>query len=597
MVRMMVLGLCVPLAPLVYVALLQMLTDPQGQRLVLPRLFLATSLGIVAFVLPRPLRTSVRVAAFTLAFVGPLEVSLLTPTGAARWTEELVRARRLQPVLIASSAAGVVLLTPAFVLLGMRRHRQAARQASAHGSARWATARDLNDASLLSREGIVLGQIQHVGRRERIIDGSDHHVLLVMPPGAGKTTGPVISTLLNTPSTALILDPKAELWTSTAGWRAKIGHRCIRFSPTTSSEPAWNPLDSVERGSGEIAEVATLARNLVSASAESGGDSHWILSARALFVGLALHLIYDDDEPATLARMRELLAHDPEELFAEDLEQAVHDPCEEQGWRDERGESIATHPEVLRCARRFRSTPERERGSIISTLATYLDLWADPTVSAATSHSDFDLRAILSSGCPTSLYVTIPYHDLPRTAPLLRLWLAAVAQGITSRRPEKAERVEIVLDEFAALGRLPVIEDILAFMRGYGARATLVVQDLRQIVRLYGRGESITGNCQVHAAGATQQPETREHFSRLSGVATVQVPNRSVSGSALGRRQVTRSVSIIQRPLLTAGEIGALPEDELLILKRGFPPARIKRLRFFEDPELVARSKIPPPTP
>lgn len=569
---------------------------PGLSHLILPRTFVVL-VASAALLLQR--RRWLALLPLVLAPAIPATLTFLTPRSAIDCTLLLLRLQSPQPV---ASGLLVALATATACILPAALRRAAAQEAHrtfAHGSAHWASRQDLKAASLLAPEGIVLGELPGPGwRRQRVVDSSDHHILLIMPPGAGKTTGPVISSLLTTSSTAVVLDPKGELWAATAGWRSSIGHRCIRFSPTTKGAAAWNPLDAIPRGPGEIAAVASLARNLITTSAESA-ESHWILSARTLMTALALHLLYSDSEPTTLSRMRDLLTLDPEDLFGVELGQAVHDPDYQHGWTDDLGGPTATHPEVARCASRFAATPDRERGSIVSTLASYLDLWADPLVAEATSRSDYSFASILASSQPkpTTIYATIPYHDLPRVAPLLRLWLAVMGQGLTARPPECQDRVEIIIDEFASLGRLPLAEDILAFLRGYGARCTLVVQDLRQITRLYGRAESITGNCQVHLAGATQQPETRDHLSRLAGASTRDIPTRSVSGSILSsKRQVTRSSSLIQRPLLTAGEVGALPPDVLLLLKRGYPPARIRRLRYFEDSRMFDRSQIPPPT-
>jgi type IV secretion system protein VirD4 len=456
---------------------------------------------------------------------------------------------------------------------------------TAHGSARWATASDLRRADLFSHQGVVLGRWPGLPER-RIVDGSDHHILLVMPPGAGKTTGPILSTLATNRAPSFVLDPKGELFETSAGWRKTLGHQVIRFAPTLGVGERWNPLDEIERGPGDVAQVTEMARNLISYPATSTEDGHWIAGARSLFVLLTLHVIYADTLPSTLAAARELLnTAEPEKLFGQ-LAEFPHDPDGRRfGWRDAlTGESQATHPEVARQARRFKATPERERGSLVSTLQPFLDLWGDPVVALSTETSDFSLDALLGDQ-PTTLYASVPYHDLARIGGLMRMLLTALFRRVTLRGAHpKAQRLEILLDEFASLGRVPVIEDTLAYLRGYGVRCTLAVQDLNQLIRNFSRTETLTGNCGVLVATATQQAETRTLLSKLTGDATVRYEkvSRNRAGGLAGRSNTTRSWSEVKRPLLTEGEVGQLPPNRVLILKRGWPPVLARAGRWWE---------------
>ena len=51
--------------------------------------------------------------------------------------------------------------------------------------------------------------------------------------------------------------------------------------------------------------------------------------------------------------------------------------------------------------------------------------------------------------------------------------------------------VLLMLDEFAALGRLDFFESQLAFMAGYGIRSFLITQSLNQLERAYGANHAI----------------------------------------------------------------------------------------------------------
>jgi type IV secretion system protein VirD4 len=149
----------------------------------------------------------------------------------------------------------------------------------------------------------------------------------------------------------------------------------------------------------------------------------------------------------------------------------------------------------------------------------------------------------------------------------------------------------VVVDEFASLGRLPIMEELLAYFRGYDTRCFLLCQDLSQLHRLYGRDETITGNCRVHVTTATQAPGTRRHASGLAGTATARYRRTSRShGMSMRGGRRTSSMVETSRPLLTEGEVGTLDLGQALVFKAGMPPLRSYLRPYFRDPELVRRS-------
>ena len=155
----------------------------------------------------------------------------------------------------------------------------------------------------------------------------------------------------------------------------------------------------------------------------------------------------------------------------------------------------------------------------------------------------------------------------------------------------------MMLDEFAALGRLDFFETSLAFMAGYGIRAFLVAQSLNQIAKAYGENNSILDNCHVRIAFATNDERTARRISDALGTATQQRMMRNYAGHRLApwlaHVMVSRQES--SRPLLTPGEVMQLPSSDALVLVSGMPPIRAKKLRYFEDRRLKARV-LPPPT-
>jgi type IV secretion system protein VirD4 len=72
-----------------------------------------------------------------------------------------------------------------------------------------------------------------------------------------------------------------------------------------------------------------------------------------------------------------------------------------------------------------------------------------------------------------------------------------------------------MIDEFPSLKRMEVFADALSYMAGYGLKAYLITQDIRQIVDEYGPNESIVSNCHVRVAYAPNQYDTAQLLSKI----------------------------------------------------------------------------------
>ena len=129
----------------------------------------------------------------------------------------------------------------------------------------------------------------------------------------------------------------------------------------------------------------------------------------------------------------------------------------------------------------------------------------------------------------------------------------------------------LLIDEFPSLNRMEIFADALSYMAGYGLKAYLITQDIRQIVDAYGQNESIVSNCHVRIAFAPNQVETAELLSKMTGTQTVQKASYNFSGSRFSpvMGHINASVDHIERPLMTP--------DEVLRLKRRQKRGKAKR--------------------
>src|SRR5205823_4919902 len=184
-------------------------------------------------------------------------------------------------------------------------------------------------------------------------------------------------------------------------------------------------------------------------------------------------------------------------------------------------------------------------------------------------------------------------------------------EGATQKKNK--HRLLFLIDEFPSLKRMELFGDALSYMAGYGLKAYLITQDIRQILDQYGANESIVSNCHVRIAFAPNQLDTAEVLSKMTGVKTVQKASFNFSGSRLApiMGHVNATVDHIERPLLTPDEILRLrparkqrfgdserivAPGQMLIFVSGHYPILGTQLLYFSDPVLSERAQIPPPT-
>jgi hypothetical protein len=89
-----------------------------------------------------------------------------------------------------------------------------------------------------------------------------------------------------------------------------------------------------------------------------------------------------------------------------------------------------------------------------------------------------------------------------------------------SEQLRNKHRLLFLIDEFPSLKRMEIFADALSYMAGFGLKAYLITQDIRQIVDEYGRNESIVSNCQVRVF-APNQYDTAELLSKMTGTQTI----------------------------------------------------------------------------
>jgi type IV secretion system protein VirD4 len=348
----------------------------------------------------------------------------------------------------------------------------------------------------------------------------DRHLFTVGPNGSGKTRLLLLPNLIKLPNwSVIVVDPKGSLAAQSGPFRASQPNHRVRvidpFGVLESSFPevidafpqlkseGFNPLSNLDPTSERFADdAANIARAII--KTDEQGEKYWARSAQALVKGLLMAIRVEDGEAAHLASVRDIVGS-PTATLARMVAKMVEQHAEK-------------YPAIAASLGRFTNiSPEnREILSIISTAQTQTEWLDSKPIQRSLGGQRHDFAEMKDT--PTTVYLILPPEELETQSIWLRLVIAcALRPLLRSVRPARVP-VLFMLDEFAQLGHMEVIEKNLGLMREYGVKLWPVLQDLGQMKDLYAkRWESFIANAGVLHAFAPQDATTREYLSKLSG--------------------------------------------------------------------------------
>jgi len=502
------------------------------------------------------------------------------------------------------------------VLWATAKKRRPKKNVGLHGNARFMTEVEIRRTGLLGgNAGVYVGGWRdRRGTTHYLRDDSNEHVIVIAPTRSGKGAGPILMSLLSWPASALIYDEKRELWELTAGWRKRhAGNEVFRWEPAARVGSAgFNFLDEVRLDTDhDVADAQNIAQCLIDYQGH-GIDAldHWQKTSMGLLAGTILHVLYRERAKGNKASLGDV-ADDLSGSTGETAElwKAMRDNAHRQGKKP--------HAFVAGAGRSQIERSDRERASVLSTLNTYLMLFSDPIIDANTDRSDFSLHDLADRDKPVSVYIVTPGSDKERLKPLVRLFLTMAMRHLMSAKlefengrplPAHKHRLLFMLDEMPSLGRMELVEGMLARSAGYGIKAMVVCQAHEQLTAIYGPSQGVVANCRTRVIFAPNDYPTAKWVSDLCGQTTAFAEHIMETGHRFGAiRNFTRTYQEVARPLLLPDEVLTLrkPErddagritapGEILILIGGERPIRATQIFYWEHPIFAERAQVPAP--
>jgi type IV secretion system protein VirD4 len=444
------------------------------------------------------------------------------------------------------------------------------RRRDIHGSARWATYREVKRSGLSRRQGVVVGVMQE----QTFYDNGPKHVFLCAPTRAGKGVFHIQPTLrTGWRHSALILDPKrGENYDLTHRARQDYG-RVEAFAPYRPPLAKINVLDTIRlRTLDEHADALTIAQSLVAPHKmvqENTTSLHFRELASMLLTAAILHVCYTIRQPSLAACWH----------FLTQQHRTLADCLKTM--RGTRHTRHGAHPTIAQFTQAIRNiSGERELSSVWTTVVRPLSLYADPLIAASTDTSTLALDDLQHGQEPLSLYLLAPSPcSLERLHPVYRV-IVDVAMARLTDRPVSAtaRRLLVCAEEMPAYGYMHSLNKGASDMAGYGIKGFFVAQDLDQFEDVYGAKNTIWGNTETKIFHASDNERTAERISRyILGSATVDNPVASRQGFL---RDGSVSYQHVERPLLTTDEVQALDPAQMVVRRTGSKPMLLSKLGY-----------------
>lgn len=417
-------------------------------------------------------------------------------------------------------------------------YRDGQRGTTALATGRWSSENELIDLEYKPGE-FWLGYAP-TSKHFPVGYNDDRHITLVAGSRSGKGTTTIINNLCLWPGSSVVIDPKGENATVTARRRGQGSEYCrgmgqiVRLlDPFEAAvglddlRSSFNPLDAIDAHSEEaIDEAGRIADALVVVQDKGGSDPFWDESARSLVKGLILHVISDNyfEGKRNLITVRQLIARGDWEtvkVLEEAGEPDIPSPFEllfEGMRRNERYDGVIAG--VGASFGNMASNSPKTFESILQTANRNTEFIDSPGMRRLLEKSDFKLSDLKTDPAGVSLFLSLPQRYMNTHYRWLRMMITLVITEMEKTRgmPATGHRLLLVLDEFAGLKRMEVLENAAAQIAGFGVKMFFIVQTLGQLKDVYKENwQTFLANSGLHLFAQIDDEFTRKYVSDTLG--------------------------------------------------------------------------------
>ncbi len=410
---------------------------------------------------------------------------------------------------------------------------------------------------------------------------------MIGPTRSGKTAALVIPNLLDWDGPAIATSTKSELVDVTAGHRQSVGPVYV-YDPTGEigrfTTVTWSPIAGCED-----LDRAWMVASWLCASLQQGGGrgdndwSHWAESGKLLIAPL---LYIAATTGRTIVDVRTWIHGFDIGTPINLLEEMLLDP------------GTVGDADPIRAMSMLASVdqrPERERGTVFSTVMRIFNVFTERAVAESALSSRFDADDFLRRR--GTLYLCTPRQTPERVASLfvgILMTVVTAAYALSDQDPGRRHTANLglFLDELANVVPIEDLPALASQGAGRGVMLMSIVQDLSQLRARYGqeRSNTILNNhgCKVILPGQSD-PETADVVGKLVGRANF--TEQQMTLGADGR--VSRTYSVRHDAMASPDALRQLRAGSAIVIHRDSPPAYVNLPYWFRSARYRKLAKAP----
>ncbi|WP_302405125.1 VirD4-like conjugal transfer protein, CD1115 family [Adlercreutzia equolifaciens] len=512
----------------------------------------------------------------------------------------------LEPLPLAIGAACACAVWLVWVRWWERRGRY--RKGEEHGSARWATQKEMeafsdrkdadNNILLTEHAKIRLIDKTHDQRTE-----TNNNVLVIGGPGTGKTRYFVKPNLMQLNANYFITDPKGTL-IHDMGWVLEDAGYEIRTFDTIDFTRSlhFNPIDYIKGEADTLRFVECLIRNTTGDDQHSG-DPFWENAEKLLYTALISYLLLhcpeeDHSVPGLLSLLALADAREDDEDYMSPLDMLFHEI--ETGERlmrvaESSGYDISSRefqpassgyawvkvakpvrPEddfALASYKQFKVAAGKTLKSIMVSCNVRMKPFDIAEMKELLAYDEMALDHLGDARAKVAVFCSMSDTDSTFDfvfALLMQQALDTLCEAALSRFSGALPRcVHFVFDEFANIGTIPDFERMITVTRSRNIAVSMICQSLSQLDENYGENNAATimNACDTLLYLGGKSADTNQKIADMIGKQTV--ANVSVNDSRGANPTYTHNYGLIERDLMQASEVSRMPRDQALVLING----------------------------
>lgn len=512
----------------------------------------------------------------------------------------------LEPLPLAIGAACACAVWLVWVRWWERRGRY--RKGEEHGSARWATQKEMeafsdrkdadNNILLTEHAKIRLIDKSHDQRTE-----TNNNVLVIGGPGTGKTRYFVKPNLMQLNANYFITDPKGTL-IHDMGWVLEDAGYEIRTFDTIDFDRSlhFNPIEYIKGEADTLRFVECLIRNTTGDDQHSG-DPFWENAEKLLYTALISYLLLhcpeeDHSVPGLLSLLSLADAREDDEDYMSPLDMLFHEI--ETGERlmrvaESSGYDISSRefqpassgyawvrvakpvrPDddfALASYKQFKVAAGKTLKSIMVSCNVRMKPFDIAEMKELLAYDEMALDHLGDARAKVAVFCSMSDTDSTFDfvfALLMQQALDTLCEAALSRFSGALPRcVHFVFDEFANIGTIPDFERMITVTRSRNIAVSMICQSLSQLDENYGENNAATimNACDTLLYLGGKSADTNQKIADMIGKQTV--ANVSVNDSRGANPTYTHNYGLIERDLMQASEVSRMPRDQALVLING----------------------------